>query len=396
LTTYPLSTLAAQITSAGISAPSYSDIYQSLQASFQSIYGSDSYLDPDSQDGQMLAIFAQAISDCNNTAIATYNSFSPATAQGAGLSSNVKINGLRRLVPTNSTVNLLIGGTAGTIISSGIAADGNGNQWLLPSTVTIGSTGSVLVTATAANPGAISASPNTVTSIFTAVLGWQTVTNPSAAVPGALVETDAALRVRQSASTSLPAQSILAAIYGALANITGVEQLQVYQNDLNTVNSLGMPPHSIAAVVQGGDATAIAQTINEKKNPGTTTFGTTSVLVQDSVGIPNKINFFVPTPVEIAVNITLKALSGYTSTIGSQILNNVLDYINSLGIYANDGLLSLSSLYEPIYATTAPKTYNVTGLQIAIKPNSPLAQDLAIAFNQLPFISAADINLTVT
>ena len=394
MTTYPLPTLAAQVTSTGISAPSYSDIYQSLQASFQSIYGSDSYIAPDSQDGQMLAVFAQGINDCNQAAIAVYNSYSPATAQGAGLSSNVKINGLMREVPTNSTANVTISGQAGTVITNGIVADANGNQWLLPSTVTIDNTGAVVVTATCANPGATEAQAGTITQIITQVLGWQSVNNVAAAVPGAPVETDAALRVRQSVSTSLPAKSILASIYGALANLTGVQQLQIFENDTDVTNSLGLPRHSIAAVVEGGDATQIANTIAQKKNPGTSTFGTTSITVQDSVGVPSTINFFVPTQVEITVVVNLTPLTGYVSTTGTQIVNNLLAYINGLGIYANQGLLSLSALYEPIYATSAPKTYNVTSVQIA-RGGTPASADLAINFNELPFALASDITLNV-
>ena len=63
MTTYPLPTLACTIDATGISSPAYSDIFASLQASFQALYGSDSYIDDDSEDGQMLAIFAQLEAD---------------------------------------------------------------------------------------------------------------------------------------------------------------------------------------------------------------------------------------------------------------------------------------------------------------------------------------------
>ena len=72
-----MTSLAAQVTSTGITAPPYADILASLIASFQSIYGIDSYLGADSQDGQMLAVVAKAINDSNQTAIAVFNSFSP-------------------------------------------------------------------------------------------------------------------------------------------------------------------------------------------------------------------------------------------------------------------------------------------------------------------------------
>ena len=82
MTDYPLSTLAASVTATGISAPPLEDILGSLQASYRSIYGSDAYLEPDSQDGQWIAILATAFNDCNNVAIAVYNAFSPSSAQG--------------------------------------------------------------------------------------------------------------------------------------------------------------------------------------------------------------------------------------------------------------------------------------------------------------------------
>jgi hypothetical protein len=96
MATFPLATLACTIDENGISAPSYADVLASLQASFQSIYGSDIYIEPDSQDGQWLAVLAQIINDGNQADVTSYNGYSPSYAQGAALSSQVKINGLRR------------------------------------------------------------------------------------------------------------------------------------------------------------------------------------------------------------------------------------------------------------------------------------------------------------
>jgi hypothetical protein len=91
--------LSATVTAEGISAPDYQTILDTLTSYFQQIYGSDAYLEPDSKDGQMVAIYALAIHDANNTAIAVYNSFSPSTGIGRALSSNVKINGIVRKGP---------------------------------------------------------------------------------------------------------------------------------------------------------------------------------------------------------------------------------------------------------------------------------------------------------
>ena len=155
MTTYPLPTLAPVVTATGISAPSYQDILLSLQASYANIYGSDIVWDASTQDYQWVAIQAAAINDTNQTIIATYNSFSPATAQGAALSSVVKVNGIAREVPSNSSVDLTVVGQAGTTITNGLVGDNlNLNtQWDLPASVVIPPGGSLLVTATCSVSG---------------------------------------------------------------------------------------------------------------------------------------------------------------------------------------------------------------------------------------------------
>ena len=125
------------IDAAGIRAPSYGEVLQYFKDQYRNIYGADTYLEADSQDGQLLAVFAMAIHDANTAAVQVYNAFSPATASGAALSSNVKINGLARGVATRSSVDLRIVGQGGTTISGGVALDGDRVQWELPASVTI-------------------------------------------------------------------------------------------------------------------------------------------------------------------------------------------------------------------------------------------------------------------
>lgn len=188
--------LSAMVTAEGISAPDYQTILDTMTGYFQQIYGSDAYLDPDSKDGQMVALVALSIHDANNTAISIYNSFSPSTAMRAALSSNVKINGIARKGETNSTSDLLLTGTAGTEIANGSAKDTNNVIWRLPVTVVIGVDGTVTVTATCANSGAVAALAGTITAINTPTRGWISVTNPAAATVGEPAETDAELRIR--------------------------------------------------------------------------------------------------------------------------------------------------------------------------------------------------------
>jgi uncharacterized phage protein gp47/JayE len=168
-------TLLAVIDQFGVSAPSYDEILTSLQNSYRSIYGADIYIEPDSQDAQFLAILAILLKDKNDSTIAVYNAFSPSTAQGVGLSSVVKINGIRRLVPTFSSAVVTLVGSAGTVINGGVVGDTiAGSMWNLPATVVIPLSGEIDVTAVCITAGAILAGPNTITRIMTPTPGWQT------------------------------------------------------------------------------------------------------------------------------------------------------------------------------------------------------------------------------
>ncbi|MGG6461389.1 baseplate J/gp47 family protein [Solilutibacter silvestris] len=327
-----ITTVAAQITPQGITAPQFADILAYLQSQFRSIYGADIYIDPDSQDGQFLAVIAQGFTDMNSLALQIYNSFSPATATGNALASNVKINGIARLVASYSTVDVTIVGTAGTTITNGVVADANRNKWNLPASVTIPSGGSIVATATCQVLGAIGAAAGTVTTIATPTLGWQSVTNAAAAALGAPVESDAALRTRQAHSTTLASQAITDGILGNIALLPNVTRWAAFENSSGTADSNGIPGHSVSFVVEGGDALAIAQTIQKLKTPGTGTYGTTAQSVVTNYGVTQSINFNRPVSQAITVAIAVKSLTGYSSVVGTAIQNAVSAFINAIQI----------------------------------------------------------------
>ena len=389
---YPLPTLAPTITSAGITAPVYADIYQSLVASYQLIYGADVVLTADTQDGQWIGVIAQAISDSNAAAITVFNSFSPSNAQGAALSSLVKINGIARQAATYTTVDVLVTGTVGTIITNGVVSDGT-YQYALPPTVTIPTSADITVTATCTTIGAITAPANTVTMISTPTLGWISVTNPSAATAGVAVQSDAQLRARQALSTEIPAVSPLDAIIGALLNVSGVTNLAAHENQTSVTDSFGVPSHTVWFVVQGGSATTIAQTIAQNKTPGTGTYGSISEVVIDQYGIPTTIKFDVPTIETIMVNLSIHALPGYTAQIGNNIIAGIVSYINGLTIGENVYLTQV--IASAIAGSGAPNTFNLTALTQAVSPGSPTASDITLLFNQLATTTTANVTLSL-
>lgn len=385
---------APTIDASGISAPQFADILAWLQDQYRAIYGADVYLGNDSQDGQFLGVIAAAINDSNAAAVACYNAFSPLTAQGNGLSTVVKINGITRLVPTASQVDVTIVGQAGTVITGGLVADADDVQWALPASVTIPLSGSILVTATCTELGAISAAPGTITQIKTPTFGWQSVSNPTAAVEGQPAETDAALRVRQSLSVAVPSLTIFEGIVGSVANLAGVTRIRGYENDGDTADANGIPANSIALIVDGGDATAIAETIADKKTPGTGTAGDIVSTVIDSVGSRHIIRFSRPTLAQVEVALTITALPGWSSAIEPTIKQAIADYINGLAIGED---VEFFALFVPANLSNQgfASTYKVSGMQIARIPDPLGAADIAIAFDEVAACDPADISITV-
>jgi hypothetical protein len=324
---FPLERLSVSIDRTGAHGPIFEDILQSLRAAYMAIYGSDLNLADDTQDGQWLAVQSKGFYDANLSIIAAYLSYSPSFAQGIGLSSVVKINGLRRQESSYSSVEVTIIGEPYTEIRNGRVNDMYGNQWILPDRLIIPRSGEITALATAQYEGDYRAAVGTVTVIGTPQPGWQSVYNHADAMPGLPVETDAQLRQRQAISTSLPAITPLLAVWAAVANIRGVGRTKCYENDTHLYNDLGLPPHSLAVVVYGGDTYEIALTIHRKKNTGCGTFGTTEVIVYEPPSAPAAINFMRLKLIQIYVHVIIRPLPQFISGTAGLIRMAVNEHI---------------------------------------------------------------------
>lgn len=366
-----------------------------LQQQYQGVYGADVYLQADSQDGQFLAILAQALFDTAALGGSIFNSFSPVTAQGVGLARLVKINGLTKKVPSNSTVDVLITGVAGTPIVNAVVQDTLQQKWNVPN-CTIPGGGSITQTAVAQSPGAITAEANTVTTIFTPTLGWQSVNNVGAATPGAPVEADGQLRIRQAQSTADPSLTVLDGTTGGIANLAGVQKVRPYENDTATTDGNGIPRNSISMLVVGGDDVAICNEIALHKTPGTGTYGNTSELVYDAHGMPLNISFGRAETATVQATITGGAGVGWTTDFVPLIQQAVADAINAGNI--GDNVL-LSKMFAPAYllGTPAGLTYTISGITLGKNGGGQSAANVSIDYDENPVcIAASDVTVNIS
>ncbi len=384
------------IDSTGYHYADYPTFLLFVQNSYRGIYGADVYLGADSQDGQWTAILAQMFYDTAALGASTYNSFSPVTAQGVGLARVVKINGITKESASHSTAVCTVVGQAGTTITDGIATDTLNQQWALPASVAIPGGGSIDVTVTAVQEGALNAAANTITGIFTPTLGWQSINNAAAATPGAPVEQDGQLRARQKQSTANPSLTVLEGTYGAVANVPGVTNVEVWENFNNTNDGNSQVPHSILVVVEGGDLDAVAKAIQIHKTPGTDPWtGPThaghnqSEVVYDSRGMPVTIAFFQPPlTAEIGVQVTLTPGPGWTTDFEAVIAAQIAKAISALGIGAGaqfGGFVRIIPLYGQAYVPNyTPDMYTIDSIEIEVNSGGYGTSDIAIDFVSLP------------
>ena len=377
----------------GFHYPDYETILEMLKSEFRNIYGKDIYIEPDSQDGQWLTIQALALFEMAQVAAKIYASFSPTTATGDALTRNVKINGLRRKSATYSTAELKVVGENGTRIPIGsLAKDKAGNKWQTTADVTIGATGEALVNAQATEIGAITALANTITEIATPQKGWQSVTNPADALEGVAVETDFELRLRQSRSVALPSQTINEGILGAIFSLENVQRAKLYENDTAETDANGLPPHSINAVVYGGDAGEIAQVIANKKTPGTKAFGDVCVEIVDRYNNKTSYCFSRPTIKKVSVKIKIKPLLNYLVDYADVIKENVQSYVEATDI---GGTLYLSKLYVPanLANTETGGTFDVTEITIKIGDGEYAVQNVTCSRTEMLECEAVIVEL---
>lgn len=379
------------IDAAGIHIPLLQDCIDYYVSGYQGIYGSDTYLGSDSQDGELVGLLSQAINDTNAACVSTYNSFSPQTAQGVGLSSLVKINGLTRAQSSYSTVQVMLVGNAYTPISGGIVTDPAGNPWTIADYTTIPQAGYVTVTAVCKNPGAIDLASGVALTIATQIYGWQTATTASAATVGAPVEDDPALRLRQATSASIPSLTGMAGLIGSLLALPGVAAVVPYENDTATTDTNGVPAGAVAMMISGGVNTQIAATILRKKTMGCGTYGTTSTLVYDTAGIPHTIKWFIPTNVPISWAISIRTVgTAFTFDMETQIAAAVAAWTSGL---AEGQDVSITRSYSVINAVG--DSFEIVSVEAARIPGTPSTSDVVIAFNEQAICLAANVTITV-
>lgn len=259
--------------------------------------------------GQINGIVAAKLGDLSDMMRAVYSAFYPSSASGRSLDSVCSITGTLRHSATKSqlsavTVNLNAGfsAAAGEMVA---AVDGDPTRRFVSTELaenTGGSAADFSINFEAETAGAVECLAGQLTVIAQPLSGWNSVTNPTDAVVGDEIDTDAQLRIRREqelAGGSTTADGIRTDI---LQNEDlGVTFCRVLSNDGDTTDVNGLPPHSVEVIARGPDSPtsddnqALADQIWASKGGGIRAYGTASEIVVDSQENAYSVGYTRPT-----------------------------------------------------------------------------------------------------
>ena len=304
---------APRFTPDGIQVQTFQEIYDELAAGYRVIYGEDINLEPNSPDGQRVAIEAQLVLDSQSFGALEYNQRDPDFALGQSLNSIIKLSGITRRPTTRSQVDVtVVTDRPLTLPVDYTVEDDLGQSWSTLAARTL-IAGTTTVTVFAVNFGAIAADPDTIVNPVTVVIGVQSVTNPASATVGIDEETDQELRVRRNRSLETPQSSSTGRMFTALASVPNVTDVAVYENDTDVTDYNGIPAHSLWVVVEGGSVSAIIETMTKNKTGGKGMVGSVTETFSEDFKRPNGTTFTIvhsmtfDRPVDVPVLVRLDA-----------------------------------------------------------------------------------------
>lgn len=394
------------LTSTGFVLPTEADVLAGVQADINSAFGGGVNAALNTPQGQLANSVTAIIGDKNDTFIALVNGVDPQYATGRMQDALGHIYFLDRYAAVPTAVTCTVTGLAGTVIPvNAQAATADGTIYLCTGSVTIPGGGSISANFAAAVPGPTACPAHTLTRVYIAIPGWDTITNPADGVIGSDVESALDFEYRRKQSVAVNAAGSLPSIYGNLFNVADVLDVYCTENVTGSplvIGSVTLAPHSLWACVTGGASADIAQAIWSKKSIGCNYNGDNATLVHDTSGynLPYPqytVNWktSTPTPILFAVSIA------NSTNLPADVVNLVKAAIISAfaggdgGSVARIGsLIAASRYWPPILAVATPGTL-VQLLSVALGIDTPTHASVTMGIDQKPTIIAANITVTL-
>ncbi len=397
----------ANVTNTGVTPTTLTQYVGLLETAFRAAFGEGLNVDPETPQGQLIGLLALRFAESDEAVVNVGNATSIFRANGQQIDNLATILRVRRSDAQRSQVTVTITGVPSTLVESGTrASTTSGDLFIFDDDVQIPASGTINATMFSVETGAIAAAAGTLINIVDVVPGWETITNAAAATPGRNQQNDPTYRTDYFDRVGRNALVIVEAIAAVIAEVEGVTDQQVFENDTAapvTVQNVTLPANSILSIVEGGADLDIAQAIRMSKTIGIPTTGTTTVDAPHPAGFNTPISFTRVGLVPLDINMTIQAGAGFPANGLNLIKERITQYfagtmpIENQQLFENDGLqigetLNLFRLYTPINSVPG---HNVMALEMAPKDTTDFAQIIQPDLNQRFTIESLD-DITIT
>ena len=325
--------------------------------------------DSQSVNGRIISIQTELTDNINGQIEAMLDAFSPFSARGNLLSRLAPLMAKRRRSAVMSSVTLTVTATAAgcTIPAGSIVGQASGPaQFVTTAEVVVAPSGTATVQAEATASGAIEAAAATLTRIVTPVAGWASVTNNDDAAVGRERESDSQLRFRMLATSSAPVGTP-EGIATAISEVDGVTYQNVLENRTSVVNGIGMPPHSVFPIVDGGADQAIGDALLRSVAEGIDYTDDTDIptgpnwvevtAINPANQQPRQVWFARPTPLSGTVVVNISTDSDFPADGVARIKSAIVEFVASWPVGKT---LFSSRLYTPINTVPGIDVNSVT------------------------------------
>ncbi|HDL8496979.1 TPA: baseplate J/gp47 family protein [Yersinia enterocolitica] len=307
--------MALQFNNNGLEIDTFRDLFQTLSDAYKGIYGQDIDLDQESPDGQRVAIEAQARTDIEASLQWLYSQMDPDFNTGDMQQIIAKLHGLYLRPGSRSQRDLNVATDRPVFLYSGYKIRDQSNQvWFVRQNVTIPA-GTTTVTFFAQDFGKVTGLIADTFTQLTPELGVLSITADAVAVVGRDEETPEEFRQRRNRSLENPATGSTGAIFAKVAQLPGVTDLNIGENDTKVDNpATGIPANSIWLVVEGGAVSDIVEVIIKQKGGGTGVKGEVTgryieTLVRpdgSTLSIAHDMQFDRPVYIPLHINLTAR------------------------------------------------------------------------------------------
>jgi len=401
----PSSVPKIQFTPAGLVIPAETDVLAGVQDDINAAFGGGLNPALETPQGQLASSQAAIIGDKNNEFALFVNQVDPQYAADRFQDAIGRIYFLTRKPATPTTVQATLGGIAGTVIPAGtFAQDTDGNTYALSGDATIGVAGTVDADFQNIQTGPIPCAAGTLTSVYQAIPGWDTITNAADGTMGSNVESRADFEYRRKNSVALNGKGTPQAIYAEVFALADVLDVYVKDNPANATVNTGatnfpIVAHSVFVAVVGGTDADVAAAIWRKKDAGCDYNGNTSVTVTDDAGYSYPqptytVKFERPAALPVLFAVSLVDDSSLPADIVQRIKTAIIARFNGTDgtVRERIGSLILASRY---YGAVVGVASNVSLISVLIGTVTPTLSQVAVGIDQKPTLSEADISVTL-